>query len=248
MVRAVILLGPDPFDLSDKVGGLMSEIAILPCATIASASLAALKDDGAGRAEIGLLGCLDAVLQQLATLLAVNALCNAILLPRRTIHNTQASLCKILVADLGGACEVLTLKKVPQLLLSGAGAEVVVLAGANRIEGVLNTELLDVAGALLLAVHTVRAVLVVLRVLVDGADVGHGETSLCVDSVENLVESCFACECVRTSRHDCQCDIDSLGAERIVESRGCFRCGEGRLRSWFEHRVGGTGQDGSETA
>lgn len=192
----------------------MAEVAVLPSASIANALFTALKQDGAGSAKVGALRSLDAVLEQLATLLAIDALCDAVLIPRRTIDNAQAPLRKSLVANLGEAGVVLALEEVPPLLLGGAGTEVKVFAGADGVEGVLNAKLLDVAGTLLVAVHARGSVLGVL--LVEGADVGHGEARLCVDAVQHFIEGGFACQGVGTSGHDGEGDIDSLEAESVV--------------------------------
>ena len=93
------------------------------------------------------------MLKEFATSLAVDALCDAVLIPRGPVDDPQAPLCEVFLADLGETGKVLTLKEVPPLFLSGTGAEIIVLAGANRVESILYAELLDVAGALLVAMH-----------------------------------------------------------------------------------------------
>lgn len=173
MVQKLILLRPDAFDLGNEIGGLMAKIAILPSASIANALLAIFKNDGARFDEAGLLGSQYAVLQELPAVLTVNAVCNAVLVPGGPVDDTQTSLSKAFVADLGETCIVLTLKKVPPFLLCSTGAEVKVLAGANGIESILDAELLNVAGTLLIAVHAESAVSAVSFMLVDGSDISH---------------------------------------------------------------------------
>lgn len=192
----------------------MAKIAVLPSAIIANAFFAAFEQDGARGAKAEALGGLDAMLEQLAALLAIDALGDTVLVPRWAIYDAQAPLCKRLVANLGETCVVLALEKVPPFLLSGAWTEVKIFASADGVESVLNAKLLDVAGTFLVAVHARSSVLGMLPV--DSSNIRHGEASLCVDAVEHFIESGFACECVWTSRHNCEGNIDSLEAQRIV--------------------------------
>lgn len=135
--------------------------------------------------------------EQFGTLVAMNALCDAILVPRGAVDDTQAPLCKVLLADLGKTCKVLALQEVPPLFLGSTWAEIEILACAEGIESVLDAELLEVAGAFLVAVHARSAVFGVL-VVVERANVADGETRLCIDAIKDLVESSFACKCVGT--------------------------------------------------
>lgn len=193
----------------------MAKVAVLPCVSITDTLVAALKDDGTGSGQVGMLGGLDAVLEKLAPLLAMYAFSDSVLVPFRTIDDTQASLCELFVANLGDAGKVLALEEVPPSLLCSAWTEVEVLACADWVESVLNTKLLNVALTLLITVHAGCAVLAVL-VVFDGTNVAHSEASLGVDSIEHLVESGFTCKSVWTSRHDRECNVDSLQAESIV--------------------------------
>lgn len=211
-----VFVGPDAFDLCDKVGGFVTEVAVFPSASVADAALSTFKDDGARGAEACTFRGLDAVLEQLATVLAVDAVCDAVLLPGGAIDEAEASLCKIFVADFGESGVVLALEEVPPLFLSGAGAEVKVFAGAYGVERILDAELLHVSGTLLLAVLADGAVPVLALVIVGCTDVGHGEAGLCVYAVQDLVEGGLACQGVRTSRHDGEGDVDSLHAGGIV--------------------------------
>ena len=193
----------------------MAKVAVLPGVSITDAFVAALKEDGTGSGQVGMLGGLDAVLEKLAPLLAMYAFSDSVLVPFRTIDETQASLCELFVANLGDAGIVLALEEVPRSLLCSAWTEVEVLACAAWVESILNTKLLNVALTLLITVHAGCAVLAVL-VVFNGANVAHSETSLGVDSIEHLVESGLTCKSVWTPRHDCECNIDSLQAENIV--------------------------------
>lgn len=203
------------FDLGDEVGGFVTEVAILPRSAVADALLSVFENDGARGDEVMLLGGLEAMLEQFAALLAVNALCNTVLVPRGPIDDAETALCEIFVADLRETCKVLALEEVPPLFLSCAGAEVVVLASTGGVECVLYTKLLDITGALLVAVHARCAVFGML-VGVEGADVAHGYACLGIDTVKHLVKGSFAGECIGASRHDGESDIDSLCSEGIV--------------------------------
>lgn len=211
-----VFVGPDAFDLCDKVGGFVTEVAVFPSASVADAALTAFKDDGARGAGVGALGGLDAALKQFTAVFTVDAVCNAVLLPGGTIDEAEASLCEIFVANFGEAGVVLALEEVPPLFLGGAGAEVKVFAGAYGVERILDAELLYVSGTLLLAVLADGAVPVLALVVVGSTDVGHGEAGLCVYAVQDLVEGGLACQGIGTSRHDGEGDVDSLHTGGIV--------------------------------
>jgi hypothetical protein len=211
-----VFVGPDAFDLCDKVGGFVTEVAIFPSASVADAALSTFKDDGARGAGVGALGGFDAALKQFTAVFTVDAVCNAVLLPGGAIDEAEASLCEIFVADFGESGVVLALEEVPPFLLSGAGAEVKVFASAYGVERVLDAELLYVSGTLLFAVLADGAVPVLALVVVGSADVGHGEAGLCVYAVQDLVEGGLACQGVRTSRHHGEGDVDPLHAGGIV--------------------------------
>lgn len=211
-----ILLVPNAFDLGDEVGCLVAEIAVLPRTPITDAPLAALEFDSAGFCHVVMSGSFGAVLEQLATSFAVNTFGDAVLVPRGTIDDAQASLCKIFVSDPGSACIVLALKKVPPFLLGSAGTEIKVFAGAEGFECILNAKLLDVAVTLLVAMHARDAVLVVLVAVIGRSNIGHGEMSLGVDSVKNLVKCGLTGKRIWASGHDCERDIDSFHSEGVL--------------------------------